>query len=88
MKEFKIPQMLTGLVRATLKHVKCIFKMQNNVSEPFGTSMGLRQGDALSCILFNLALEKVVRDSEIETKETISSSPPLALQPFLSHSLP
>jgi len=32
--------------------------------------VGLRQGDALSCILFNLALEKVIKDSEIETKGT------------------
>jgi sorting nexin-29 len=30
----------------------------------------LREGDALSCILFNLALEKVIRDSEIETEGT------------------
>jgi hypothetical protein len=47
MKEFKIPQKLIGLVRATLKHVKCRIKMQNNQSEAFGASMGLRQGDAL-----------------------------------------
>jgi hypothetical protein len=30
MKEFKILQKLTGLVRATLEHVKC--KVQNNLS--------------------------------------------------------
>jgi hypothetical protein len=66
-----MPQKLMGLERATLKHVKCIVKMQINLSEPSGTSVGLRQGDPLSCILFNLALEKVVRDSRIETKGTI-----------------
>jgi hypothetical protein len=71
MKEFKIPQKLIGLVRATLKHVNCRVKVQNNLSEPFGTSTGLRQGDALSCILFNTALEKVVRDSGVETKGSI-----------------
>ena len=32
--------------------------------------MGLRLEDALSCILFNLALENVIRNSEIETKGT------------------
>jgi sorting nexin-29 len=68
MKEFKIPQKLMGLARATLKHVKCRVKMQNNLSEPFGT---LRQGDTLLCILFNLALEKMIRDSGIETKGTV-----------------
>jgi sorting nexin-29 len=70
-KAFKIAQKLIGLVRATSKHVICRVKMQNNVSEPIGTSMGLRQGDTLSYILFNLALEKAVRDSGIETNGTI-----------------
>jgi hypothetical protein len=32
--------------------------------------MGLRQEDVLSCILFNIALEKVVEDSVIGTKGT------------------
>lgn len=39
--------------------------------EPFGTSVGLKQGDALSCILFNLALEDVVIDLGIQSKGTI-----------------
>jgi hypothetical protein len=58
------------LVRATSEHVKCRVKVQNNVSEPFGTSVGLRHGDALSCILFNISLGKVVGDSGVETKGT------------------
>jgi hypothetical protein len=44
--------------------------VQNNLSEPQGTSMGLRQGHPLSCILFNIPLKYVVRDSGIETKGT------------------
>jgi hypothetical protein len=72
MKEFKIHQKLVGLVRATLEHAKCRVKVQNNLSEPFGTSSALRQGDALSRILFNIALEKVVGDSGIETNGTTS----------------
>jgi sorting nexin-29 len=59
---------LIGLVRAALKHVKCRVKIQNNLSEPFGTLVGLMQQNALLCILFNLALEKVVRDSGIEAE--------------------
>jgi hypothetical protein len=43
MKEFKIPQKLIGLVRATLEHVKYKVEVQNNLSELFGTSVGLRQ---------------------------------------------
>ena len=44
-------------------------KIQNNLSEQLETLVGLRQEDALSCILFNLALEKVIRDSETEIKD-------------------
>jgi hypothetical protein len=59
-KEFKIHYKLIGLVRATLKHVKYRVKVQNNLSEPFGTSVGIRQRGALSCILFNFLLQMVV----------------------------
>lgn len=44
-----------------MKHVRCTVKIQNNLPEQSATSRALRQQDALSCILFNLALEKVVR---------------------------
>ena len=33
----------------------------------------LRQGEALTCILFNLASKKVVRDSEIKPKGTTNN---------------
>jgi len=31
----------------------------------------VRQGDALACLLFNIALEKAIRDSDIQTRGTI-----------------
>ena len=49
----------------------CRVKIQNKLLEKSVTSVGLRQEDTLSCILFKLALEKVIKDSEIETKGTI-----------------
>jgi hypothetical protein len=45
--------------------------MKNNLSEPFGKLLGLRQGSTLPCILLNIALEKVVGDSDRETKGTV-----------------
>jgi len=40
-------------------------------SDPISTTRGVRQGDGLACLLFNIALEEVIRDSGIQTRETI-----------------
>lgn len=38
--------------------------LANNIfSEPFNISTGLKQGDAIKPILFNIALEKVIRET-------------------------
>jgi hypothetical protein len=34
-------------------------RIQSDWSDPITTMKGLRQGDALACLLFNLALKKV-----------------------------
>jgi sorting nexin-29 len=39
--------------------------VQNELSESFYIQSGLRQGDVLACILFNIALEKIIRDANI-----------------------
>jgi hypothetical protein len=46
-------------------------KNQNGISDPFITRKGLRQGDALSCMLFNTALEKAVRVAGLDSRGTI-----------------
>lgn len=71
MSEFGIPPKLTNLVKMTLRSVKCRIKIMSDVSEVFYTERGLRQGDSLSCILFNIALEKVIRDSGLNYRNTI-----------------
>jgi hypothetical protein len=40
-------------------------KVQNELSESFHIQNGLRQRDALACILFNIALEKIIHDTNI-----------------------
>lgn len=42
-------------------------KVNNELSSPFLVDTRLKQGDSLSSVLFNLALEKVVR--ELQTGE-------------------
>ena len=46
--------------------------MDDKLSEPFATTKGLRQGNGLVlCLLFNLALERAIRDSRVMTTGTI-----------------
>jgi sorting nexin-29 len=46
----------------------CAIKLGTEISRPFITQKGLRQGDALACCLFNIALEKIVRDAKVWTR--------------------
>lgn len=46
-------------------------RVQNALSKPLQCQRGPRQGDGLSCLLFNLALEKIIRNSNINTAGTI-----------------
>jgi sorting nexin-29 len=54
-----------------MKTVQCSVKIQNDISEQFETNKGLRQADALACLLFNVVLEKVMRDAGILNSGTI-----------------
>lgn len=71
MEELGIPNKLIRLVNATLRKVQCRVKITRWLSDPFDSARGLRQGDALSCLLFNVALEKAIRDSGIIVTGTI-----------------
>lgn len=61
LEEFGIPTKLIQLIKECNTETKCRVKFANTLSESFEVRTGLRQGDALSPILFNLALEKVIR---------------------------
>jgi len=45
-----------------MKETQYQVRIDNTVSSPFTVKIRLRHGDALSLILFNVALEKVVRE--------------------------
>lgn len=68
MNEFNIPEKLIKITKMTMQQVTNSVRIQNNTSaKEFTTSNGLRQGDPLACLLFNIALEKVIRHSNITT---------------------
>ena len=57
-RQFNIPEKLVKLISLTLNDTKMRVKIQRSLSEPVEVKNGVRQGDALACLLFNLALEK------------------------------
>ena len=71
MREFKIPNKLISLTRMTMENTQSQVRIQSDLSDPITTRKGLRQGDSLACLLFNLALEKAVRRAGIQTNGTI-----------------
>jgi sorting nexin-29 len=63
MDELDIPGKLTRMARNTSSSI-CV---QTSLSDPLDVTNGLRQGDALACLLFNVVLQKATKDSRIQT---------------------
>jgi len=64
LREFKFPNKLVNTVEASINGTKIQVMLSNiMLSQPVEVVTGLREGDALSPILFNLMLEKIVRES-------------------------
>lgn len=71
MHEYGFPDKLIRLIKATMERVMCVVRVSGTLSSPFESRRGLRQGDGLSCLLFNIALEGVIRRAGIDTSGTI-----------------
>lgn len=54
-------------------------RVNNSLSSSFEINSGLKQGDALSQLLFNLVLEKAVGAAEIKTELLTTKGPNLLL---------
>ena len=69
--EFGIPAKLIRLCGMTLTDTKSSVKIGTNLTEPFSTKRGFRQGDSLSCDLFNIIMEMIMRKAAVNTTGTI-----------------
>jgi hypothetical protein len=67
MSEFNFPTKLKRLTKATLTIVTCCVKIQNECSESFESRQGLRQGDVLSTLLFNVVLDVIARRANLQS---------------------
>jgi hypothetical protein len=54
-----------------MKDTEIQVKVQTQSSEPFKIRQGLKQGDGLAPLLFNLALDFVIRKLPVITMETL-----------------
>jgi len=60
---FGIPQKYVNLVKMCNDKTLLKVRFLHRLSPAFEVNLGLRQGDALSPTLFNLGLEKVIKES-------------------------
>jgi hypothetical protein len=59
--EFGIPRKLVGLIKMCLNETCSRIRIGKNLSDKFTVENGLKQGDALSLLIFNFALEYAIR---------------------------
>lgn len=55
----------------TLANTRFKVRGDKEVKNNFQINRGLTQGDSISSVLFNLVLEKVIRESSIQTRKRI-----------------
>jgi hypothetical protein len=67
--EFGIPRKLLGLIKMCLNETYCRVRIGKNLSDKFSVQNGLKQGDALSSLLFNFALEYAIRGVQEKQKD-------------------
>ncbi|XP_066904610.1 uncharacterized protein [Halyomorpha halys] len=60
LQSLRIPSKLIRLTKMTLERTSCKVKTRVGISNSFRVNSGLRQGDPLSPVLFNLALEVAI----------------------------
>jgi hypothetical protein len=63
MRRLDIPQKLIKLTEMTMRKTKSVIKVNKCISEEFGMMRGLRQGDCLAPLLFNVVLQMIVEEA-------------------------
>jgi len=69
MSEINITNKLIRLMRMTMENTQSQVRIQSDLSDLITTNKGLRQGDSLACLLFNLALERLYGMQEYKRVE-------------------
>ncbi|KAF5378764.1 hypothetical protein D9615_006956 [Tricholomella constricta] len=59
LKKFDFPENFITTVKSLYKHAETVVILNGEISSPYRVTRGVRQGDPLSCLLFNLAIESL-----------------------------
>ena len=63
--KYQIPSKLIKLIARTLQDMKARVKVNQNYTEKFEISMGVKQGDALSATLFSIVIYDILKQLEL-----------------------
>jgi hypothetical protein len=69
LKDFHFPNKLINLIKISVMETKVKIKVGGLISDTVQIKSGLRQGHALSPILFNLVLERVIRKINVNNQD-------------------
>jgi hypothetical protein len=61
LKEFKIPTKLINMHKTCVQKTRSVVRIEGTLSSFFENKTGLKEGDPLSPVLFNLELQKVIQ---------------------------
>lgn len=79
MAECGIPKKIIKITKVCVEGSRCCVKIGNKMSETFMVDSGLRQGDSLSPILFNIVLDAAIKRANIDVEVFSNSGPNLLL---------
>jgi hypothetical protein len=64
LKQYKVPRKLINLVQDTLQPTKVKVKINNDMTEQFEITSGVKQGDPLSALLFSIVMDVIISKLE------------------------
>jgi len=71
LKQYKVPGKLIKLVKATLQRTRVKVKINNDMTEQFEITSGVKQGDPLSALLFSIVMNVII--SKVEARGNMST---------------
>ena len=71
LKQYEVPRKLINLIQITLQQNKAKVKINNDMTEQFETTSGVKQGDPLSALLFSIVMDVII--TKLEVRGNIST---------------